>query len=76
MSRQASYIAQSCGLTTREHDILEQLLLGNSRQKVSDILGISTNTVNSHTQNIYQKMGIHSRQELIDYAFSIEDFQL
>ena len=29
-------------------------------------LGVSWNTVRTHSRNIYTKMGVHSRQELID----------
>ena len=31
----------------------------------SELLGVSENTVKSHVKSIYQKLGIHTRSELI-----------
>ena len=33
---------------------------------IADILVVSKDTVKTHSRNIYQKLGIHSQQELID----------
>jgi len=35
---------------------------------VAEQLGISINTVKSHVRSIYQKFGVSSRTETIDYA--------
>ena len=53
-------------LTSRESDVLRYLAMGYSADAVSEKLGISWNTVRTHSRNIYTKMGVHSRQELID----------
>jgi DNA-binding CsgD family transcriptional regulator len=54
-------------LTSREADILHYLLLGRSVPRIAQILCISENTVNTHTYHIYQKYGVHTRQELLDH---------
>lgn len=53
-------------LTPREFDILINLHKGYSVKKIASILFISASTVQSHVVNIYKKMDVHSKQELID----------
>lgn len=52
-------------LTKRESEVMEQLIKGLSYKEVSQILKISTATVNDHIKNIYHKMGVNSKSELI-----------
>lgn len=42
------------------------LARGRSRPYIREKLCISTSTVASHTAHIYQKLGVHSKQEIID----------
>lgn len=53
-------------LSRRERDVLALLLAGHTAQSIADKLVISLNTVKSHTYHIYRKMGINSRQEIVD----------
>ena len=39
---------------------------GNTVAAIARRLYISENTVRGHTKSIYRKLGIHSKQELID----------
>lgn len=52
--------------TERQTSILILLIRGRSRRVVSEDLFISEETVKTHIQQIYRKLHIHSRQELID----------
>lgn len=52
-------------LTDREIEIVELLLKGYTYKAVSENLYISENTVKYHIKNIYQKMNINSKMELI-----------
>lgn len=54
---------QDFHLTKREIEILELLASGKSYQKISDALFISYKTVSSHIENIYRKLGVHSKVE-------------
>ena len=58
-------IASKAGLTARELEVLELLAKGRSMPYIEEALTISYSTVNSHTSKIYQKLGVHSKQELI-----------
>lgn len=59
-------IAQKYSLTEREIDVLQLLAKGNSVKGIAEKLVVSENTVKFHRSNIYQKLGISSRQSLID----------
>lgn len=52
-------------LTDREQEIAELLITGYDVSRVSDELGISTNTVKVHIRNIYRKCQVNSRSEFI-----------
>ena len=54
------------GLSERESEIAMLLLRGYPYKLVAARLYISESTVKSHVQNIYSKLGIHSRTELIE----------
>lgn len=56
------------GLSPREIEVVELLIKGNSVAAISRKLFISENTTRGHTKNIYVKLDVHSRQELIDMS--------
>lgn len=59
-------IAVEFGLTPREQEIAGYVFRGYSAKRIAELQYVSLNTVQSHTRNLYRKIGIHSRQELID----------
>jgi DNA-binding NarL/FixJ family response regulator len=63
---QAVRVAEHYGLTVREQQVLELLVLGWSASLVADTLGVSQNTARSHIKRVYRRLGVHSRQELLD----------
>ena len=66
LDAQCRELAAAGGLTERECDVLCLLARGNSLKGIADKLVVSENTVKSHRRHIYQKLGINSRQSLID----------
>jgi LuxR family maltose regulon positive regulatory protein len=48
-------------LTAREQTVLALLPTGMSAREIGDELGISRDTVKTHTKRIYQKLGVSSR---------------
>lgn len=60
------HIAKVGKLTKREAEVLTLIARGRSTPRIQEELHVSANTVNTHTSHIYQKLGIHSRQELLD----------
>ena len=57
-------MAAEYGLTGRERDVLALLAKGYSRPLICEKLVIAESTARSHTKHVYQKLGIHSREEL------------
>lgn len=55
-------------LTVREVEILRLLARGRDMQVIADSLTISANTVRTHLQNIYAKLGVHSKLEAVVLA--------
>ncbi len=53
------------GITNREQEIIELIQLGDSNSKISKKLFLSEKTVANHIYNIYKKLNITSRFELI-----------
>jgi LuxR family maltose regulon positive regulatory protein len=52
-------------LTAREHTVLSLLPTGLSTREIADELGISRDTVKTHTKRIYQKLGVSSRPRAV-----------
>lgn len=59
-------LSEQCRLSPRQKEIFLMLAKGRNVQYICNELMLSTPTVKSHIYSIYQKMGIHSHQELID----------
>lgn len=51
-------------LSEREEEIMSYLVRGKSAKSIATETFISYNTVKTHMSHIYQKMGIHNREEL------------
>ncbi len=56
-------------LTPRETAVLRLAAQGLSDKEISQALAISTRTVNFHLNNLYTKLGVHSRTEAALYAW-------
>ncbi len=59
---------QTAILTSREIEVLRELMNGASNQAIAKRLVISENTVKNHVRNILVKLHFHSRREAADYA--------
>lgn len=59
-------IADTYKLSPRERDVLFLLAKGRTIDYIHNELHISFNTAKSHIRNVYVKIGVHTRQELLD----------
>ncbi|MBI2953442.1 MAG: response regulator transcription factor [Chloroflexi bacterium] len=55
-------------LSDREQQVLKLVAEGHSNQEIADLLCLSVKTVMGHRANVMEKLGIHSRTDLIKYA--------
>lgn len=58
-------IATEHHLTTREQEILSYLAEGHNGTYISEALFISPNTVRTHIHNIYRKLDVTSREDIL-----------
>lgn len=61
-------IARAFALAPRQRDVLVHLAAGRTVARISQALTMSENTVASYVKQIYARLGVHSKQELIDFV--------
>ncbi|HEX2578570.1 MAG TPA: response regulator transcription factor [Aquihabitans sp.] len=61
------------GLTEREAEVLAHISQGRRTREIADALYLSVNSIKTHTQHLYRKIGVTSRTEAalwgIDHGF-------
>lgn len=62
----AHQIALDYGLTKREEEIMMLIAKGRTNARICEELGVTPGTVNTHLSNLYKKLDVHDRQEVID----------
>jgi DNA-binding CsgD family transcriptional regulator len=65
-------IFERCKITLREKEIIGLILREKSNREIEDILYISMNTIKNHVTNIFKKLGVKNRAELIYFFKAIE----
>ena len=60
--------ASAIGLTARELEIIRSLSSGKSTARIAEEMCISVNTVKSHKQNIFSKLGASNSTEMLSAA--------
>lgn len=66
-------LVQEYKITQRERDILDLLIIGKTNKEIGDILFISTKTVETHIYNVYRKMKVKNKIELLQMCKNISD---
>lgn len=59
-------LAEQYGLSDRQLEVMKLLAKGRDAEYIRETLVLSGHTVRSHIYAIYKKLGIHSKQELLD----------
>jgi len=60
-------------ITVRESEIISLIMAGKSNREIEQILFISSHTVKNHIYNIYKKMLVNNRYELISLLTNFRD---
>ncbi len=66
-------LMQEKGFTAREQEITKLLLQGKLIKECAYTLGISEHTVKFHAKNVYRKLGISGRSELLSVFMDLKD---
>ena len=64
--RKCAIIGEYYGLTRREVDVFRLIAAGRNSTRIQEELSISAGTVNTHSHHVFQKLDVHSQQEVID----------
>lgn len=67
----AHQLVSRYGLSARESEIVVEFSTGRSARAIADAHLISEHTVKTHIKRAYTKLGVHSRQELLDLTSRI-----
>ena len=59
---------QDFTLTSRERDVIALVTAGYTDKDLAQTLGISENTAKYHLSNVFYKLGVCDRLELVLYA--------
>ena len=57
--------ARRLGLTTRETEVLERLLSGDSNKSIADALGLAESTIKAHCSTIFRLLKVGSRSQVL-----------
>lgn len=56
-------------LTTRELEVFKEIVLNKKRKDIAENLCVSENTVKKHTSNIFMKLGVSNRSEIMSRLY-------
>jgi DNA-binding NarL/FixJ family response regulator len=59
---------QNDGLTTREREMVILIARGMVVKEIARLLNVSEKTVRNHLSNIYRKLAIYDRSQVVIYA--------
>jgi DNA-binding CsgD family transcriptional regulator len=65
-------ISERFSLSPRESEILLYLVQGRSASYIAERQFVTTSTIKTHTQRIFRKTGVHSKQELLDLVYKLD----
>lgn len=68
-------VIEHYGLSGREAEIMMLFAKGRNLAYIQEELYLSRNTISTHRQHIYKKLGIHSQQELLDLIQNYDPYK-
>ena len=71
----ADLLARACGLSAREREVFDHLVLGRDTAEVSRLMFVTPSTVQDHLKSVFDKTGVRNRRTLLARALgtSIDD---
>lgn len=71
----ADLLARACGLSAREREVFDHLVIGRDTAEVSRLMFVSPSTVQDHLKSVFHKTGVRNRRTLLARALgtSIDD---
>lgn len=66
LEQKVTYWSEAAQLSPREKEVLRELLTEKKRKEIAETLCIAENTVKTHTSNVFSKLEVSTRSELIE----------
>lgn len=60
----------TAALSPRELEVLRLVALGHTNQEAADRLGVGVRTIETYKNRVCEKLGLHTRSELVRYALT------
>jgi DNA-binding NarL/FixJ family response regulator len=70
-----SIIVESVRMTKREREVIELIADGFTNKEIAQKLHLSTYTVKSHVHNILEKLSLHTRVQVANYAHISDSYK-
>ena len=64
----ADLLARACGLSAREREVFDHLVIGRDTAEVSRLMFVSPSTVQDHLKSVFDKTGVRNRRTLLARA--------
>jgi DNA-binding NarL/FixJ family response regulator len=71
----ASKLIESVRMTKRERQVIELVADGLTNKEIAQKLHLSTYTVKSHIHNILEKLALHTRVQIANYAHTSDSYE-
>ena len=72
LEQRCQMVAEQYSLTNRETEILQYLGRGHGSAYIAEVLVVAESTVRSHVKSIYRKVGVSSREQLLEKIDSVD----
>ena len=66
LEKKVAYWSETAQLSPREKEVFRELLTDKKRKEIAEALCISENTVKTHTSNVFSKLEVSTRNELLE----------
>ena len=66
LAARAELLREGFRLTEREAQVCALIASGRNKTAVAEYLALSENTVRTHSKNAYAKLGVHTKEELVE----------
>lgn len=64
----ADILARACGLSRREREVFDHLVVGRDTMEVSRLMFVTPNTIQDHLKSVFEKTGVRNRRTLLARA--------
>ncbi len=66
LAARTKLLCEAFALTQREAQVCALIASGRNKTAVAEYLSLSENTVRTHSKNAYAKLGVHTKEELVE----------